>query len=1531
MDANINYFILLCMFMSVPIQGAYYYECNEPLLNKAVLTSTSSLRDRGASNARLNEEEKSRIGRFVFKKDAKASLTGRLLLRKYVCDTSGLPYSEINFDRDVNGRPRLVCDDSKRELASSLHFNVSHHGDYAVLAGEVGNVQLGIDVMKIEYTGGKSLSEFFRLMTRHFSMQEWNTIRGVHGTSESKQLVMFIRHWCLKESYVKALGVGITVDLRNISFKVKTPMLTCGAMTCDTQIYVNGGNAWTAQSSDFDQYLVIDLGQVRNITEIATQGRPFSSEYVMEYAISYGTNGLDYADYKEPGGNTKVGGGISSISLVAGQLAWTPEESTYYHFLTINLDGPKQIHSIATQGREGTAEYVTEYIVQYSNDGEGWLSYTSALGEPEMFKGNINGDSIRKNSFEVPIIAQWLRINPTRWRDRISLRVELYGCDYVADNLYFNGTALVRWDLMRDPISATRESIRFRLKTTAANGVLIYSRGTQGDYVALQLRDNRLLLNIDLGAGIMTSLSVGSLLDDNIWHDVVISRNRRDIVFSVDRVVIRGRVKGEFYRLNLNRGFYIGGVPNKQDGLIVTQNFTGCMENLYLNSTNIIRTIKEANSYENYFVYEKVNTIYSCPEPPIIPVTFLTKNSFARLKGYEGARSLNVSFSFRTYEEDGLLLFHKFLSDGQVKLFLDDGKIKVDIVTSGNPRAILDNYDETFNDGRWHTVILSIETNSLILTVNNRPMKTVRLLSMTTGTVYMVGGGLYGTKGFVGCMRMISIDGNYKLPTDWKEEASLFYLFLFGEYCCKNEVVFDSCQMIDRCNPNPCKHSGICKQNSYEFLCDCSNTGYTALNPLSCTAYKNTNAVNQRADLKIDVDGSGPLRPFPVTCEFYADGRIVTVIRHSNEQTTQVDGFQEPGSFVQNIMYEADMEQMEALVNRSNSCWQRLQYACKHSRLFNSPSDEQNFRPFSWWVSRYNQKMDFWSGSLPGSRKCECGVMGTCSDPTKWCNCDSELEGWLEDGGDITQKEFLPVKQLRFGDTGSALDEKEGRYTLGPLMCEGDDLFNNVVTFRVSDATINLPAFDMGHSGDIYFEFRTTSENAVIMHSKGPSDYIKISLIGGYQLQFQYQAGSGPLGVSVDTAYKMSDNNWHSVSVERNRKGARIVVDGAQKSEIREPPGPVRALHLTSQLVVGATIDYRDGFVGCIRALLLNGRLIDLRQHADRGQYGLSPGCVGKCESNPCLNNGTCQERYDGYHCDCRWTAFKGPICADEIGVNMRPSSMIRYDFSGSWRSTISENIRVGFTTTNPKGFLLGFSSNITGEYLTIMVSNSGHLRVVFDFGFERQEVIFPGKHFGLGQYHDVRIRRKNSGSVLVMEVDNYESQEFTFNIKASADAQFNNIQYMYIGRNESMTEGFIGCVSRVEFDDIYPLKLLFQEDGPSNVRSLGTPLNEDFCGVEPVTHPPNMVETRPPPLVDEAKLRQIYNRTDSAILGGVLAVIFLALLIMAILIGRYLARHKGEYLTQEDKGADSAMDPDSAVVRSATGHQVQKKKEWFI
>jgi 4'-phosphopantetheinyl transferase len=201
----------------------------------------------------IQEEEKTRIGRFVFKKDAKASLIGRLLMRKYVSENSSLEYSDIRFGRDDRGKPYLIGDHGGEP---TLNFNVSHQGNYAVLAGEIGNfMKVGIDVMKLEYSGGKTLSEFFHIMTRHFSQHEWKTIRGINVTSDEQRLFMFCRHWCLKESYVKATGTGIAVDLQQISFRIKTNALTVGAVVTDTELYVSGNRLedWNFEESLLDE------------------------------------------------------------------------------------------------------------------------------------------------------------------------------------------------------------------------------------------------------------------------------------------------------------------------------------------------------------------------------------------------------------------------------------------------------------------------------------------------------------------------------------------------------------------------------------------------------------------------------------------------------------------------------------------------------------------------------------------------------------------------------------------------------------------------------------------------------------------------------------------------------------------------------------------------------------------------------------------------------------------------------------------------------------------------------------------------------------------------------------------------------------------------------------------------------------------------------------------------------------------------------------------------------------------------------
>jgi len=74
-----------------------------------------------------------------------------------------------------------------------------------------------------------------------------------------------------------------------------------------------------------------------------------------------------------------------------------------------------------------------------------------------------------------------------------------------------------------------------------------------------------------------------------------------------------------------------------------------------------------------------------------------------------------------------------------------------------------------------------------------------------------------------------------------------------------------------------------------------------------------------------------------VTCEYFSDGTTQTVVHHENEEPTLVDGYQEAGSFIQDIKYDADFNQIDSVVNRSESCKQFIKLDCKQARLFNSP------------------------------------------------------------------------------------------------------------------------------------------------------------------------------------------------------------------------------------------------------------------------------------------------------------------------------------------------------------------------------------------------------------------------------------------------------------------------------------------------------------------------------------------------------------------------------------------------------------------
>ncbi len=202
----------------------------------------------------------------------------------------------------------------------------------------------------------------------------------------------------------------------------------------------------------------------------------------------------------------------------------------------------------------------------------------------------------------------------------------------------------------------------------------------------------------------------------------------------------------------------------------------------------------------------------------------------------------------------------------------------------------------------------------------------------------------------------------------------------------------------------------------------------------SCSELKRLHPTAESGTYVIDPDGEGGLSPlYDVTCDMTdKNGVGVTVISHDSEDRTLVKGCNPPGCYSRDIQYtKASYPQLASLARVSAHCEQFIKYECYHSVMF---KHEPVY--YAWWVSRDSQKMTYWGGAEPGSGKCACGMNNSCANPNQACNCDKNDGTWREDSGLLTDKTRLPVKQLRFGDTGQSYEE--GYHTLGKLKCYGN-------------------------------------------------------------------------------------------------------------------------------------------------------------------------------------------------------------------------------------------------------------------------------------------------------------------------------------------------------------------------------------------------------------------------------------------------------------------------------------------------------------
>ncbi|XP_024062361.1 L-aminoadipate-semialdehyde dehydrogenase-phosphopantetheinyl transferase isoform X2 [Terrapene carolina triunguis] len=185
---------------------------------------------------------------------------GRLLIRKLIAEKLWIPWNEIHLQRTSKGKPFLVND--ILGIHPNFNFNVSHQGDYAVLAAEP-ELQVGIDIMKTNLPGSGSVPDFFRIMKRQFTEAEWRVIKSMNN--EWIQLDMFYRHWALKESFIKAIGIGIGFNLQRIEFNASPLQLEVGKVYKETKMLLDGDKeeGWTFEETRLDDlhHVAVALGK----------------------------------------------------------------------------------------------------------------------------------------------------------------------------------------------------------------------------------------------------------------------------------------------------------------------------------------------------------------------------------------------------------------------------------------------------------------------------------------------------------------------------------------------------------------------------------------------------------------------------------------------------------------------------------------------------------------------------------------------------------------------------------------------------------------------------------------------------------------------------------------------------------------------------------------------------------------------------------------------------------------------------------------------------------------------------------------------------------------------------------------------------------------------------------------------------------------------------------------------------------------------------------------------------------------------
>jgi len=163
----------------------------------------------------ISKERQERARRFLRREDGCRGIIGEALARYCLGKRENINPMSIIFKSGEHGKP--YC-----ELPGNTQFSISHSGTWVVCA--IGDTPIGIDVERIHGVH-KDIAK------RFFSSAEFAGIFGL-ATEEARQ-ERFFDIWTLKESYIKAIGHGLSCPLGSFTIEIGSDRIS---MTTDTDL-----------------------------------------------------------------------------------------------------------------------------------------------------------------------------------------------------------------------------------------------------------------------------------------------------------------------------------------------------------------------------------------------------------------------------------------------------------------------------------------------------------------------------------------------------------------------------------------------------------------------------------------------------------------------------------------------------------------------------------------------------------------------------------------------------------------------------------------------------------------------------------------------------------------------------------------------------------------------------------------------------------------------------------------------------------------------------------------------------------------------------------------------------------------------------------------------------------------------------------------------------------------------------------------------------------------------------------------------